>query len=59
MAAPPFELGAVHDSVAPDAVRPDTVSAVGALGGAVRVLSVDVPDAGELPALLCAVTRNE
>jgi hypothetical protein len=58
MAPPPLELGAAHDSVAPVALMFDTVGVAGALGGAVRVVSVDVAEAGELPAILCAVTRN-
>jgi hypothetical protein len=36
----------------------DAVGAAGRLGGAVSVVSVDVADAGELPTLLWAVTRN-
>ena len=59
MGAPPSELGAVHDKVAPVAVTCDDRGAVGALGVAASVVSVVVADAGEFPALLCAVTRNE
>ena len=63
MAAPPLELGAVHEIVALVAVTLDAVGAAGALGntaaGGASVVSVDIADAGELPALLCAVTRNE
>ena len=58
MAAPPFEVGALHDSVAPVAVMFVAVGAAGALGTEVSVVSVDVVDAGELPALLWAVTRK-
>ena len=58
MAAPPLEVGAPHDSVAPVAVMFDAVGAAGRLGTEVSVVSDDVLDAGELPALLWAVTRN-
>ena len=58
MAAPPLELGAVQDTVALVAVMFDAVGVAGRLGGAVSVVSVDVADAGELPALFRAVTRN-
>ncbi len=58
MAAPPLEVGALHDSVALVAVMFEAVGAAGALGGVVSVVSVDVLDAGELPALLWAVTRK-
>jgi hypothetical protein len=58
MAAPPLELGDVQDTVALVAVMFDAVGAAGALGGVVSVVSVDVTDAGELPALLLAVTRK-
>jgi len=36
----------------------DAVGAAGALGGVVSVVSVDVTEAGELPALFRAVTRK-
>ena len=52
MAAPPFEVGALQDSVAPVAVMFVAVGAAGALGTEVSVVSDDVVDAGELPALL-------
>jgi hypothetical protein len=58
MAAPPLELGAVQVTVALVAVMFDAVGAAGRLGGVVSVVSVDVADAGELPALFRAVTRN-
>ena len=58
MAAPPLELGAVQDTVALVAVMFEALGAAGRLGGVVSVVSVDVTDAGELPALLLAVTRN-
>ena len=58
MAAPPLELGAVQDTVALVAVMFDTKGASGWLGGAMSVVSVDVADAGEVPALFRAVTRN-
>ena len=61
MAAPPSEVGALHESVAPVVVMFEAVGAAGRLGadvGVVNVVSVDVADAGELPTLLCAVTRN-
>ena len=49
--------GAVHDT---DAVVPadDTSTLRGAEGIPVSVFDLDVADAGELPALLWAVTRN-
>jgi hypothetical protein len=51
MAAPPLDLGAVHDSFAPVAVMFDALGATGALGGEASVVSWDVAEAGELPAL--------
>ena len=52
MAAPPLEVGALHESVAPVVVMFVAVGAAGALGTEVSVVSDDVVDAGELPALL-------
>ena len=56
-----MEVGAVHASVAPVAVMLDAVGAAGALGtdaGGLKVVRVDVAEAGELPTLFCAVIRN-
>jgi hypothetical protein len=55
----PFDVtGATHETLA---VAPsvETITFRGAEAMPVSVTAVDISDAGEFPALLCAVTRKE
>jgi len=57
MAAPPFDAGAVHDTVACSCPAA-AVAPVGASGGPVGVTGSVVFDSGESPAALVAFTVN-